>query len=105
MYRQGDVLITRCGSIPATAKPCAPRERGGYVLAEGEATGHAHAVADDEVDLFEDTDGTLYMRVKSNVDEATVTHQEHGHLTLPRDTYKVTRQREYTPEAVRRVSD
>jgi hypothetical protein len=38
-------------------------------------------------------------------DSATVTHEEHGPITLPRGTYRVWRQREYSPEAIRVVRD
>ena len=39
------------------------------------------------------------------VERATVAHEEHGPITLPRGSYRVWRQREYSPEAVRPVRD
>ena len=34
-----------------------------------------------------------------------VTHEEHATLTIPPGDYEVKRQREYTPEEIRRVAD
>ena len=32
-------------------------------------------------------------------------HEEHAEITLPAGIYKITRQREYSPEAIRSVCD
>jgi hypothetical protein len=97
LYRQGDVLIQDIKSIPAKA---ARLPHG--TLAHGELTGHSHHVADlKTVELFEH-EGTLYLRVKS---EATILHQEHGPVTVPPGTYKVWRQREYSPKEIRVIRD
>jgi hypothetical protein len=45
----------------------------------------------------------LFLRVLA--DAATVIHQEHGPIMLPRGTYRIWGQREYSPEALRRVLD
>lgn len=101
-YRQGDVLL-----IPTDAKTAkmqaVPRDRQGrIVLAYGEATGHAHAVLDREAVLFDNGKGVRILAVES---EAHLVHEEHDTVTLPRGNYKVRRQREYTPEAIRQVAD
>ena len=44
MYRQGDVLLAPIPALPVDAVSV-PR-KGRIVLAEGEATGHAHAIAE-----------------------------------------------------------
>jgi hypothetical protein len=44
-YRQGDVFIESATGIPKGARPVA-RVQGRIILAEGEVTGHAHAVLD-----------------------------------------------------------
>lgn len=94
MYRQGDVLI-EAAAFPTEGLTA----RESRVLAEGEATGHAHVVEGD-VEMYEDAQGTLWCRVK---EPAEVTHQEHGKIGLPRGEYKVTRQVQLNPaeEAVR----
>jgi len=104
MYRQGDVLISRIRSIPAAATPVSRDGRSRLILAEGEATGHAHAIDDVLAELFEvRSNGELYLRVGTG--GASLRHEEHATLVLPRGTYRVTHQREYTPEAIRRVMD
>lgn len=98
MWRHGDVLIAPARAIPADATP-----RHGTTLAYGEITGHSHRVQDpDSAQLFE-VRGTLFLRVTAET--ATVIHEEHKPITLPRGTYRVWMQREYTPGAIRRVVD
>lgn len=102
MYRQGDLLIIS-GSIPARAV-AQPRVRGQVVLAEGEATGHLHAIACPDVELLavsEQVDRWLRVRSKS----AELTHPEHGTITIPRGEYVIRRQREYQPSQIRYVAD
>lgn len=99
--RQGDIYFEAIPEIPTDAKKV--KARGRYIIAEGEATGHHHSVAVmPDVEMFERA-GTLYLRVQR--DDVKVEHQEHGPIDLPSGTYRVTRQREYHPEAIRQVAD
>jgi hypothetical protein len=98
MWRQGDVFIAAHSSIPKTAKP-----RPNGVLVEGELTGHSHRVADLRTAEVLAANYNLFLRVLA--DTATIVHQEHGPITLSRGTYRVWGQREYSPEAIRRVVD
>jgi hypothetical protein len=98
--QQGDVLI-QAKAIPDAAKP-----KKGRTVAHGEHTGHHHTFAPDcDVELYESGDGTLYCRVVS--EQATLTHQEHGPVTLPRGDYEIGRVLEYDYEAneARHVAD
>lgn len=101
MYRQGDVLIVPIKEIPKDAKP-GVRENGRILLAHGEATGHAHAIAEPEAEILE-AGGDRYVRVGNK--GAAVTHEEHGPIALPPGKYRVVLQREYQPEGIRPVSD
>ena len=98
MWRQGDLFIAAIPSIPKAAKP-----RPGGVLVEGELTGHSHRIADLRTAEVLESGGGLFLRVSA--DAATIIHQEHGPITLSRGYYKVWGQREYSPEAIRRVLD
>ncbi len=98
MWRQGDVFIAPVPSIPRRA-----RLRPGGVLVEGELTGHSHRVADLRTAEVLEADDSLFLRVLA--DTTTVVHQEHGPITLARGTYRIWGQREYSPEAIRRVLD
>ncbi len=115
-FRQGDVLIERVESLPArTAKR--PTESGRVILAHGEVTGHAHEIAkpklaslhdiQEAMRLLGDTDGAEVMTRAGLVieRETAVVHQEHSTIPLAKGTYVVTRQREYSPEAIRNVAD
>lgn len=106
MARQGDVLITRVRSIPRDAKKRA-RDNGRVILAYGEATGHAHAIADSpakpRAELFDVLETELTFLC---VDEVShLVHDEHGTIELAPGNYQITRQREYAPEAPRYVGD
>jgi hypothetical protein len=103
--RQGDVLVVRVEAIPDEAKPVA-RDRGRVVLAYGEVTGHAHAIAARDATLLE-LDGERYLRVTAPV---TLDHEEHAAIDLPPGSFRVVIQREYVPselpeQAWRRVVD
>ena len=139
-YRQGDVLIERVAKVPAGLKPVA-REAGRIVLAHGEVTGHAHAIAEPECELLE-TGDERFLRVIGReipalrcrnvvtslacwipmgydvatyknlvlegpevVEGVVLRHEEHNPYVIPRGDHRVTRQREYSPEAIRSVAD
>jgi len=99
-FRQGDVFIVRIRAIPKKAE-AVPRQDGRIVLAYGEATGHAHAVLDEDVRLLAMGD-RRFLEVAS---PATVRHEEHAPVALPAGRYEVVRQREYAPEEIRNVAD
>jgi hypothetical protein len=98
MWRHGDVFIAAVDSIPARA---IARPNG--VLAYGEATGHSHRIEKPGSSELWELGDQLYLRVTA--DFARVVHQEHKPITLPRGIYRVWQQREYSPEAIRRVMD
>jgi hypothetical protein len=106
MYRQGDVLLIPVSGelLPAGARPVPRDARHRLVLALGEVTGHAHAVAARDAELFAVPDEVdrRFLRIGST---SLLTHEEHRAIPLPPGLYRVVRQREYSPEAVRRVAD
>ena len=99
--RQGDVLIERVDELPSELAPKG-RDRGRVILAYGEVTGHAHAICEEDVEMYTDVHGTLWLKAPSG---ATVVHEEHGTIPLPAGSYRVTHQREYHPAEIRRVVD
>jgi hypothetical protein len=108
MYRQGDVLLVPVAEVAVPASvaslPVQPRDgRGRLVLARGEVTGHAHAVLGPGRLLRE---GDQFAQAWLELTEASrIVHEEHAAIALPRGWYRVVRQREYTPGAVRVVAD
>jgi hypothetical protein len=103
-FRQGDVLLLGVPAIPADATR--QTRRGRLVLAEGEATGHAHAILEPDAREFRVGD-ERFVLVRS---AAQLIHEEHATIDLPPGAYRVVIQREYRPAALaenawRRVID
>ncbi len=103
-YRQGDVLVSSVDSVPDKLTKVA-REGGRLVLAHGKSTGHSHAVPTARCDLFQDPNEPGAMFLKVNAAKAELVHDEHSTIALPKGVYRVTRQREFSNEAARRVED
>lgn len=131
IIRQGDVLLTLVSALPAdcTEVPC---DRGRIVLAYGEVTGHAHAIADHRADqspairhadltsqageiadaaiaraqakarLLVAPDGQRYLEV---CDTVHLRHEEHTAHAIPPGIYKLPTQVEYAPSELRQVAD
>jgi hypothetical protein len=104
MYRQGDVLIIPVESIPERLDPI-DREEGRVVLAHGEVTGHARAIKAEAAALFRAPKlMAVFMKVSGDAPVA-LEHDDHDTIMIPPGTYRVVRQREYAPEAIRNVAD
>jgi hypothetical protein len=89
MFRQGDILILAIDKIPNSAREVSESN---LVLAEGEATGHAHRI--------KLGNGILGFRDKSQFwlkceVPGKITHEEHGTIPLETGTYEVRQQRIY----------
>lgn len=110
MFRQGDVLVVAIDQLPAGCEPEKLREPHRVVLAYGEVTGHAHAIAADQVKSFTtkepvpvfDWNAERFLQVET---KAFLRHEEHATHELPAGNYAVIQQREYSPEEIRRVAD
>ena len=95
-FRHGDVYLEQVatpshqGRIPRTSN----------ILAEGEATGHAHRVTGDA--LLYELDGALYLRTGG---DTALVHEEHARIPLPTGTFRVTLQRQWSPKGWHRVAD
>jgi len=98
--RQGDVLVESVTSIPEVTS-CDPAD-GKFIVAHGEATGHNHSLESRYAKMYRDAAGILYLLL---VREHILRHEEHDPVTLPPGKYRVTRQREYSPEEIRHVQD
>ncbi|MBC6459044.1 hypothetical protein [Actinomadura sp. HBU206391] len=108
MYRQGDILIlpVAAGAVPDEVRTLTPAQRDGrgrLVLALGEMTGHAHALhAPGELLRDPDPLSPDHLHLPSG---GRLVHEEHAAISLPKGWYRVVRQREYVPGAVRVVAD
>ena len=97
LIQQGDVLFQSLGAVPDGAA------RIGDVVAEGEATGHAHRVTGAGAAVLE-AEGHRYVSAPAG---ATVVHEEHAPVTLPPGVWDVRKVREYDhfAEEAREVVD
>jgi hypothetical protein len=111
LFAQGDILIEQVGDLERTGAPVAAGTDGAVVVAEGEETGHRHAIYD-RVTLFRDD--SLARDIPSNlyighltVEDASarLLHPEHATVTLPRGTYRLRRQRQVEPMDVQPIAD
>lgn len=94
MLRQGDILL-----IPTNSELDGfdelPRIGGSIVLAEGEATGHLHAIAAPHASLYASPNRRSlgpFLRVEK---EVLLTHPEHDAMPVPVGKYLVRRQHQY----------
>ena len=102
MIQQGDVQALRIDTLPNNVKKVARKERG-YVLAEGETTGHAHVIQDN-IEMWEDEQGTLYV----NIPQRTIlVHEEHGPITFETGIWEIGIVQEVDPisEQIRSIQD
>lgn len=101
IYRQGDVLLREI-KIPKSVTKIKCKNR--IILAEGEVTGHAHAISDTRnATMFSDTENNrFYLMI---IKPVKLEHEEHGAINLPIGDYEVIRQREYTPANIKTVLD
>lgn len=104
IFRQGDVMVRQVSKLPKGATEV--QTKGRIVLAHGEVTGHAHAIAEGEAREFTMADAAGAVRRFLQVaSEATVKHEEHASIPLPPGVYEIVQQREYHPEELRNVAD
>lgn len=108
MYRQGDVLIVPIAEaqvppVVSSLEPVGRDPRDRMILALGESTGHAHAVVGQGA-LY--PAATLLEPMHLHLPKGgRVVHEEHSAINLPAGWFRVIRQREYEPGAVRVVAD
>lgn len=77
-YRHGDVFLQEVPALPSDTQPVKSA-----VLAEGTATGHSHRLAGNFT-LSRGTDG-LYVKVGPK--GATLNHEEHATIHLPKGSF------------------
>ena len=97
MIQQGDVIVVKVSEIKG-------KKLNHLTLAKGEATGHHHTITEGDAELYEH-EGTMFLRVNS--EKATLTHQEHSAVVIPKGDYKINIVREYDhfAEEARNVED
>lgn len=97
----------KSSTIPSDAKRIPLRP-----VAWGEVTGHNHRMMsntatalEDLVEMYEGTDGQIYVRVNGEPGEVSLVHEEHKAHVVPPGEYSVTIQQENSEWGARPVAD
>jgi len=105
--QHGDVLIFSIDTIPEKVIELKAKN-GRNILAEGESTGHAHAILENpHVTIFEDKESNkLYMEITGD-DPVDIVHEEHKTQQIKPGKYEIGRVVEIDPfeEEIRNVQD
>ena len=101
--QQGDVILTQTDQSIKNGK-----KLDHLVLAEGEATGHNHAIVSGIAQLIAlqgSDNGRMILNVLS--DYALLKHQEHKEINVPKGKWeiKIVREYDHFKEEARRVAD
>ena len=100
LARQGDILFLPIDKIPRNTRTLSPAER--YIVAEGEATGHHHAVIHaDGLSVHQRGEDRFWLNLSGD-NGTLIEHPEHAPITLDAGRYEVRRQREYDPSSIGR---
>jgi hypothetical protein len=100
--RQGDIFVEQIQQLPEPLVSAPASLYSGdpvHVLAEGEATGHAHRIAAGPgIEWFIGGPGSTvgWLRLARH---ALLEHDEHAPLPLSAGCYRVVRQRRYDPRS------
>lgn len=114
-HRQGDVFLIRVKEkISLKNAEKIPPEKGRHILAEGEQTGHHHAIdasqaqflmTEKPLDKTLTEDGPARYIVVKKGQTAVLNHEEHAPQLIEAGIYRVSRKREYDILESRYVAD
>jgi hypothetical protein len=98
--QQGDINFERIKN-DVDKKTLCKVQKNGWVLAEGETTGHFHRIEEvKKAEMYEYYDDYLKedcLLLKILENQVEVKHNEHQSIILDRGIYRVTRVNEYDP--------
>jgi hypothetical protein len=102
-YQQGDVLLKRVTGVLFDGCPIEPSKNGRLIIAEGEHTGHAHALKECDA-VIRVKNGKRYVITENGF---TITHEEHLPIKVAPGVYEIGIVQEYDhfAEEARNVAD
>ena len=90
IFQQGDVLLIKIDEIENGLKKLKH-----LTLAEGETTGHSHRITTGTATLYQASGVQTNFVLEVSSDAATLTHEEHKPITLPKGIWQIRRVREF----------
>lgn len=103
---QGDILIRKIDKLPDGVVEVAPEN--GVVIVTHSETGHHHVMEAPKVKMYQLPDSIMDCLLVVDQPAALEhlrAHDTHEPIMFQPGNYHVRRQREYTPEGLRRVED
>lgn len=103
---QGDIYISRIDALPKNV--IAEKPEDGRVIVTHSETGHHHVMDAEAVTMYRLPDSIMDCLLVVNQPTALEhlrEHDTHEPILFDKGIYHVRRQREYTPEGLRRVED
>lgn len=105
---QGDIMIIKIAELPTDADLTEVQPEGQNLIVTHSETGHHHVMEREAATMFECKDKELeaFLVVHREAELKHLRpHDTHESIMFGPGTYKIRRQREYTPEGYRRVAD
>lgn len=105
MLAQGDILFIKRDCVIKDGY-----EKDDGVIALGESTGHIHRIRPGQDAALRLIAGVMYVEaikecIIEHVNQSGFSTGDHSEIVLPAGNWEIRRQREYTPDGFRQVSD
>jgi hypothetical protein len=107
-YFHGEVCITKVNAIPEGLKKAVKFNKKSYKLADSEQSGNHHLLeAKEGVELFEDSNGVLWLKNEVPCNVFCAIKERHDTITLEPGTWEIDRALEYDhlTDVKRQVAD
>lgn len=107
-YFHGECVINKVSSLPKGLKKSRLFNKESYKLADSETTGNHHLLeAKEGVELFEDSNGVLWLKNDVPCDVFCAIKERHDNITLQPGIWEIDKAQEYDhlADLSRQVSD
>ena len=104
----GEAIINKVSKLPEGLKKVSLHDKKSYKIVDSEVTGNFHLVeAKEGVELFEDSNGVLWLKNEVPTDVFCAIKERHDNITLEPGIWEIDRAREfdYLTEMTKKVSD
>jgi hypothetical protein len=106
MYLHGECVISELEKLPEGLLP--KNEKDSIMIAESETVGNEHRIKiKDGVEIFEDVNGTLYMKNSVSTEVYCLHAERHDTITIPEGFWQIDKAVEYDyfSDKIREIKD